>query len=173
MGRLAAALDRLGRAFAHVAAVALLAMTAAVTYGVVMRYAFNSAQNWTDELATYCLAAIAFLGLAHTLRSDGHIRIDLITGRLPPRPRRTFEFAAHLIGLGFAVLLLLGCVDVAANFMKRGTQSISGLRVPLFWPSLVLVAGSAVFLVAMAARTIACARELARAATTPDDGAPR
>lgn len=162
MRRVAAALDWLARAFAHLAALALLAMTGAVVYSVVMRYVFNSGQSWTDELATYCLAGIAFLGLAFTLRMDGHIRIDLVTGLLPGRPRRVLEFAAHLIGLVFAVLLLLGCLDLVANFMKRGTQSISGLRLPLFWPSLVLPVGAALFLVAMAARTLACARELAR-----------
>lgn len=154
-------LDRIVRAngiaarwLGHASAAALLLMGAAVFYGVVMRFAFGRAQNWTDELATYSLASVVFLALAHTLTAGGHIRIEVLPGWLPPRGRAALECAVSLVGLAFALLLLLGCIDVVDNFARRGTRSTGGLGLPLLWPALPLVIGAAAFVVAMAVRAI-------------------
>jgi TRAP-type C4-dicarboxylate transport system permease small subunit len=77
--RLRAGIEWLSEALAQVSILSLLVLVAAVSFGVLMRHVFNHAQGWTDEIATYCLAAIGFLGLSHTLLSGGHIRIDRAT----------------------------------------------------------------------------------------------
>ena len=54
-----------------------------------------------DDLASWSMAAMAFLGLAHTFRSGEMIRVGLITDRLRGRSRWWFEMFSLVIGVGF------------------------------------------------------------------------
>ena len=84
-------IDRVVAAFTHglsaVGVVCVVAMMVLTTADVVARYVFNSPTMWADEMASYLLIAIVFLGLAQNLRTDGHIRIDVITNLLSLRAR--------------------------------------------------------------------------------------
>ena len=151
------------------AAVGVLLLTFVITYGVLMRFVFNDAQNWTDELASYCLLWVVFFGLAHTLRSEGHIRIDFLAGLLPNGPKRTADVITHLIGLAFALLLFVGCWTTVQNFVRRGTHSTSGLDVPLWLPATALLIGTAVFGLAMLARALTLSANRADDPDAPED----
>ena len=54
-----------------------------------------------DDLASWSMAAMAFLGLAHTFRSGEMIRVGLITDRLRGLRRWWFEMFSLVIGVGF------------------------------------------------------------------------
>ena len=132
----------------------MVLLTAMVTVGVVMRYVFNAALTWADEVSSYCLLAIALLGLAHTLDAGAHIRIDFYTVRLRPRPRQWVELVCYAVGLVFAVLLILGCWARFQNFWVRNTISFTDLHTPLFLPAGLLLVGSGAFLVLMLSRAV-------------------
>ena len=144
--------DKVSGWLAQLAALSALLLTVVVTYGVIMRFVFNSSQNWTDELATYCLLCMVFFGLTYTLNAGAHIRIDFFTEMLSPRVRHYLEVVIWAIGTLFAVLLLLGCWSAVENFIRRDTYSTEGLDIPLYWPALPMLLGSALFTVAMVAR---------------------
>jgi TRAP-type C4-dicarboxylate transport system permease small subunit len=119
-----------------------------------MRFVFNASQNWADELASYCLLWMVFFGLTYTLNAGAHIRIDFFTAMLSPRMQHRAEIVIWAIGTMFAVLLLLGCYSAVDNFIRRGTHSTEGLDIPLWWPALPMLLGSALFAIAMAARLL-------------------
>ncbi|WP_088343264.1 MULTISPECIES: TRAP transporter small permease [Rhodomicrobium] len=54
-----------------------------------------------DEFTAWSMAAMAFLGLAHTFKSGDMIRVGLITERLTGRTKQVFEIGALLIALAF------------------------------------------------------------------------
>src|SRR5215204_405159 len=54
-----------------------------------------------DDLASWSMAAMAFLGLAHTFRSGEMIRVGLLTDRVRGPVRWYFEVFSLLVGLGF------------------------------------------------------------------------
>src|SRR6187399_2288862 len=54
-----------------------------------------------DDFVSWCMAAMAFLGLAHTFRHGEMIRVGLLIDRLNDNARHTVEIAALLIGTGF------------------------------------------------------------------------
>ena len=51
-----------------------------------MRYAFNAAPMWVDDIAGFSLVAIVMLAAAQTLRRGEHIGVDLLTERICRRP---------------------------------------------------------------------------------------
>lgn len=151
--------DRTAIALVALAGAGLILLTIVITFGVVMRFVFSDSQNWTDELASYCLLWIVFFGLAYTLKTDGHIRIDFFTDQLPQRTRAVRECATYLIGLVFAALLFFGCWTTVQNFIRRDTHSTSGLDIPLYLPATALLIGSAAFGLAMLARALQAVTE--------------
>jgi len=151
-GGLERVVDRVSTWLAQLAAVSVFLLTAVVTYGVLMRFVFNSSQNWTDELSSYCLLWMVFLGLTYTLNEGVHIRIDFISDRYSPAARRWIEVVIYGIGVIFGVMLFLGCYSELQNFIRRGTYSTDGLDIPLVWPAVPMVAGAALFAIAFIAR---------------------
>src|ERR1700746_3634802 len=54
-----------------------------------------------DDFVSWCMAAMAFLGLAHTFRSGEMIRVGLLIDKLPDRSRHWAELVCLVIGIGF------------------------------------------------------------------------
>jgi TRAP-type transport system small permease protein len=154
IGGLERILEKVAFWLAQIAVVSTLLLTAVVTYSVIMRFVFNSSQNWADELASYSLLWIVFLGLTYTLTEGAHIRIDFFTVMLSLRLQHYLEVLIWAIGTLFGSLLFLGCLSELRNFIRRGTYSTEGLEIPLFWPASAMVAGSALFTLAMLVRCL-------------------
>ena len=62
--------EQLNRFFKLVTAAALFVQMIIVFAGVIARYVFNSPQPWIDEISTYLLVVITYLGGCVALRSD-------------------------------------------------------------------------------------------------------
>ena len=101
-------LEKISYWLAQIAVVSTLLLTAVVTYSVIMRFVFNSSQNWTDELASYSMLWLVFLGLTYTLSEGAHIRIDFFTVMLGRRAQHCLEVLVWAIGTLFGILLFLG-----------------------------------------------------------------
>src|SRR5580692_1246950 len=54
-----------------------------------------------DDIVAWCMAAMSFLGLAHTFRHGEMIRVGLLIDRVSGRPRWIMEIVALIIGCGF------------------------------------------------------------------------
>jgi TRAP-type C4-dicarboxylate transport system permease small subunit len=54
-----------------------------------------------DDFAAWSMAAMAFLGLAHTFKSGEMIRVGLLIERFSGRTRQVIEVAALLVGIVF------------------------------------------------------------------------
>jgi C4-dicarboxylate transporter, DctQ subunit len=140
--------DRFVAMLAHglcaVGVVCVVMMMVLTTADVIARYVFNSPTMWADEMASYLLIAIVFLGLAQNLRTDGHIRIDVITNLVSPRVRLVLEVFAYAIGVLFSAVLIGGVWTRFANFWTRHTLSDSPLMTPLWIAMVPVVVGAVV-----------------------------
>lgn len=121
------------------------------------------------DFSGFMLAGATFLALAHTLRAGGHIRVNLITTRLPERLQFLFE--------GFALLVATALIGYATWFMSAlvaesihyGDVSNGIVPVALWIPQSVAAFGTGLLLVA----TIHTFVDLLRAGkpilSTPDE----
>jgi TRAP-type mannitol/chloroaromatic compound transport system permease small subunit len=96
---LARAIDRLnetvGRAVIWLVLVAVLISAG----NALMRYGVNISSNAWLEIQWYLFSLIFLLGAGYTLKHSGHVRIDVLYGRLTPRARAGIDLAGHLLFL--------------------------------------------------------------------------
>jgi len=92
--------DALSRAAASMGVACLFALLGVMLFEVVARYGFGAPTVWGGDLGAMLTGTLFLLGGAQTLREGGHVRIDVLSSRLPARVERGF-------GLAFDLLLLL------------------------------------------------------------------
>lgn len=63
-------------------------MGGAVILQFVTRYVLNNSLAWTEEIATYFLVAVVFVGSAMCVRLGRHIHVDFLFRYLPARVAR-------------------------------------------------------------------------------------
>lgn len=125
MKKLAALLDRL---LISLTVIAMTGIVVLVFINVVLRYAFNSGLTWSSELATYLFVWVIFLGAILAAKDDIHIKVDLLTNRLPKGLQKVFLVISNVL-----VLIALGMlVDGGSKIVLSTHTNISpSLGIPL------------------------------------------
>jgi TRAP-type C4-dicarboxylate transport system permease small subunit len=101
-----------------------------------------------DDLASWCMAAMSFLGLAHTFRHGEMIRVGLLIDRLEGRVRHYVEIVALLIGTGFTGFFAWYAVSMTYDSWRFNDMSQGVLVVPLWIPQLGYSGGLVILLIA-------------------------
>jgi TRAP-type C4-dicarboxylate transport system permease small subunit len=153
------------------AAAALLLSLVLIGWAVVMRYVFNAAPVWVDEVVGFLLVAIVMLAAAQTFRRGEHIGVDLLVERLAARGRRWARAWAALATLAITAVLIINGWGTAMLARNLGLLTEGNLEWPTWWLMLLMPVGGA--LLALAALE-SLWRALARPGpAVPDEGEGR
>lgn len=124
--------DRLSIACAAVAAVMLGLAALVITWSVIYR-AMGASTYWEIEFSVYMMVASLFLASPYTLRTKGHVGVDLISHYLPPRPARWLEVVVAVVGLAIVVYLaVVGWEQMLESFAKG--EHTESTWAPPKWP---------------------------------------
>jgi TRAP-type C4-dicarboxylate transport system permease small subunit len=99
--RLYRAYGRLLRACGVISSVSTFVMMVLVVANVAGRYLLNKPVTGTLEFTESLLVLIIFLSVALTQYDGGHIRVTLLTRRLPKLHARALTVASMLVGAAF------------------------------------------------------------------------
>jgi len=134
---------RLERAMNLVSGLVIFALVGLAVYNVLGRKIFNAPVpgyvDWTEQF----MAIFAFLGLAYCQREGGHIRMDIVVGRL----RGRVLWFAELLSVIFMLLLTTALIYGTWFHFERSfdwtkplwsTDSSIDIALPL-WPAKLLV----------------------------------
>jgi len=128
-------IQRINRRLCHAGMFLLLPMMFMTAGDVVGRTFWRAPVSGTVELSSYLLSVFILLGLAYTHQVGGHVRVSVLTSRLPERGRLFLN--AVTISLG---LLIIGIVAWQGCLIGLRTSAVSDmLRIPQ-WPFRLLVA---------------------------------
>ncbi|MFY0597495.1 MAG: TRAP transporter small permease [Cognatishimia sp.] len=153
-------LDNIYQAAGVLAAFFILAIVALVAAQVMLNLADKvSAGIWGKGLGLtipsyadftgFFLAASSFLALAYTLRAGGHIRVTLLTGRLPAGVKTGVEIAVVLIALSMTAYATWYAGFLVYESLEFGDRSSGMVSVPLWIPQLPVVTGLAILTLAL------------------------
>ena len=142
-------ISSVARAASTLAGVAVLAIVVLITYDVAMRYLFEQPQLFVDEVASFLELFVIFAGLAYTFRTGSHVRVDLLTGRLPGRARGWLRLSGLVLGLVFLAIVIWTTAQSAVTAYRYGRVSAVMLY-PLWAPMALIPLGLALLGVVMA-----------------------
>lgn len=116
------------RALMYLAAVALLLMTIFVVLSSVMRYLAGSPFRFTEELVGLLFAAMAFLVWPFSALRGRHIRVTILSERLPPPLRRAANLISTILVVVCCLVFGVQSFDFAAfSYKIRAVSDASGL----------------------------------------------
>jgi TRAP-type C4-dicarboxylate transport system permease small subunit len=101
-----------------------------------------------DDFASWCMAAMAFLGLAHTFKSGEMIRVGLLIDRFRGRTRWYFEMFSLVLGVGFVGFFAWHAVRMTYDSWRFNDISQGVVAVPLWIPQLGYSVGLAILFIA-------------------------
>jgi TRAP-type C4-dicarboxylate transport system permease small subunit len=101
-----------------------------------------------DDFVSWCMAAMAFLGLAHTFRSGEMIRVGLLIDQLPARARHWFELGALIIGTGFIGFFAFYAVKMNYESWRFGDMSQGVIAIPMWIPQIGYSLGLVILFIA-------------------------
>ena len=101
-----------------------------------------------DDFTAWSLAAMGFLGLAHTFKSSELIRMGLLVERLQGKPRQVMEFIALTIGSLIVGFMAYAAINMTYESWLLNDLSSGVISVPLWIPQLTFSAGAVVLLIA-------------------------
>jgi TRAP-type C4-dicarboxylate transport system permease small subunit len=142
------ALGQLMRGIERVLAFALLATIALNFANVVGRYLFGRTLVGADELQTYTMVWIAFLGAAIVAWRGEHLRMDIFSKKSPPGVQLVLawlEGVLLVLVVGFA---LWQSVRYVQSMLQLGANSPTA-QIPMWLPHSGVAAGFALVLVAV------------------------
>ena len=138
------ALSRVDRAFhrfegwlALAGGITVLLLVFLAVAQILGRKIFNTPVLGYIDLVEQAMAVFAFLGIAYCQRLGGHIRMDILVGRLKGRTLWAFEWFSVFIMLGLSIVLTCGSWLHFKRAYDFGDSSID-ISIPL-WPAKLMV----------------------------------
>lgn len=95
------------------------------------------------------LAASTFLALAHTLRAGGHIRVNLVTARLPERVQFFAEGLVLIIASALVGYVAWFMIALVRESLHYGDVSTGIIPIALWIPQSVAAFGVTLFLLSI------------------------
>lgn len=139
--RLNRLMDGVARVTSWVALGFLAFMMLAITADVVARATIGRAVPGLFEMTEMSMVMVVFMGLGATLIDDGHIRVTMLTDRLPsPLARASTALAWGLAALTFVLLAWPATLEAEYSFSIREFRW-GYFQVPIWWAKIGVAAG--------------------------------
>jgi len=102
-----------------------------------------------DDFASWCMAAMAFLGLAHTFKRGDMIRVGLLLEKLHGRKRQIAEIIALCVSAGFILYFTRHAVQMTYDSWRFNDMAQGVVAVPLWVPQLGFSGGLIILSIAL------------------------
>lgn len=112
----------------------LIVMMLIGVYEVAARDIFDRPTVWAWELDRYLLLVVVALAGAYTLLHQGHVSVDIVYARLPPRFRVILDEVLFLLCFApLMIVLFWQSIDYTCESIALGETSYSSWR-PIIYP---------------------------------------
>jgi TRAP-type mannitol/chloroaromatic compound transport system permease small subunit len=119
----AAGLDRFTETVGRLAAWTGFALVVVMAGNVLMRYGFRTGSVALQELEWHLMAPVSLLCIAYAIKHDGHVRVDILYGRLSPRAQAWIDLASCCLALGLCAIIIWLAVPYVMQSYDNGEGS--------------------------------------------------
>lgn len=143
-------IDRLSHWVGLVAMYLIFVMIGILLLDAITRNVIDIPLHWCIEAAQFTLAAYYFMGGAWSLKSDQHVRMDLLYDRLPQRMRDWVEFVTLFCLIFYLGVLLTGSIS-SLEYAIQTNETRFSMWNPSMIPIKALMVGCVVLMILQAA----------------------
>jgi TRAP-type C4-dicarboxylate transport system permease small subunit len=123
------------------AAIALVAASAILSYSVLSRALFHSPNYWQDEASVFLLVGATFMTAAYVQGQRGHIGIEAFIGLLPPLVNRIRLWLVDVASFVFCAFFSWKSWTLAHEAWVDGQVTNSMWSAPLAIPYVLMACG--------------------------------
>ena len=138
----------------------MIGMIVLILAEVVLRGAFNSTTEHSDELVGYLLVGVSFFSLALCQGTHAFHRVEMVQSRLGPRGRALSSLVFDLLSFAYIALTDWYFVQFVMSSHRREAQASTLLATPLWIPETVMVVGATMLLIMLGKAVVDDVRKL-------------
>jgi TRAP-type C4-dicarboxylate transport system permease small subunit len=138
----------------------MIGMIVLILAEVVLRGAFNSTTEHSDELVGYLLVGVSFFSLALCQGTQSFHRVEMVQARLGPRGRALSSLVFDLLSFAYIALTDWYFVQFVMSSYRREAQASTLLATPLWIPETVMVVGATMLLIMLGKAVVDDVRKL-------------
>jgi TRAP-type C4-dicarboxylate transport system permease small subunit len=106
---------------------------------VIGRYVLSSSPPWTEELMRFCCIWLILVGSSLTIRSDGHVAVDILISSIKGRAAKARIFIlTRLLCVLFLIVIFIPSIQL---IMKTTTSRAASLPIGYTWVYLAVPVG--------------------------------
>ena len=124
----------------YLSIVVLFIMLVIVFWQVVLRFVFNSANSWSEELARYLHVFLVYIACGYATRIREHISIEALIHVFPKRVRPYLARFGEVIFLVLCIIIIVFGFQQSMSIFRMGRVS-SGLKISMGYVYLILPVG--------------------------------
>ncbi|MDA1259806.1 MAG: TRAP transporter small permease [Planctomycetota bacterium] len=114
-------------------------MAVLCTFQVVLRYVFDGAIWWAQEVAQFAMIIAYFFGIAYVYKANQEIVIQYVVQRLAPARQHALYIAIQLLVAAFCAMVAIQGLLLAPQQLNFKTYI---LNIPKFYSTLPLILAS-------------------------------
>lgn len=147
-------LDKITLKLNELSSLFIAIITVMILTEIIARKFFDYGFMFVLEVSTYLLAASWFLSAAYTLRTNGHVRVNIFINILNDRASRILDIIATTIGIVLSLIFFKALYILASDSFFFHKTSFSPLRAPLYIPQVFIAFGMLLMLLQMIMRLL-------------------
>jgi TRAP-type mannitol/chloroaromatic compound transport system permease small subunit len=140
-------IDRASEWTGKLASFLVVILTLAIGYDITVRYLFAIPNQWSYDMTIFLYGGHAMLGAAYCHYTKGHVRMDLLSGRLSERGQAIMDVICYIfLFFPLFIVLIYKCGNHAIWAVVHGERSsASAWRPPLGPFKIAIVFGLVLF----------------------------
>lgn len=147
-------IDGLSRALGWLAAASLALLALVILAEVASIAVLGTSLTFTWEYGSFLMAFTFFLGLGHTLRTGGHVRVSLVSEYIGATAAHRLDIAATAFALLVAGYLTRALALLAWSSYRDAALTFTVTGTPLVVPQAVLAVGAGMLALQLFARLL-------------------
>jgi TRAP-type mannitol/chloroaromatic compound transport system permease small subunit len=128
-------IDRASEWTGKLASFLVVILTLAIGYDITVRYLFAIPNQWSYDMTIFLYGGHAILGAAYCHYSGGHVRMDLLYGRLSTRGKAVTDVICYIfLFFPLFIVLIYKCGNAAIWSVVHVERSSSSVWRPPLGP---------------------------------------
>lgn len=129
--------DSISEILSFGAKISLCALVGLVAYSAFSRYVLLKAVHFMAETGGLLLMSIGFLSFAYVFTIGGHIKLTILTDKLPQRIRSWLEVVMSLLSLAYFIIFIKLSLDFVYTSYLADCHSVDAHLYEVPWMALM------------------------------------